>query len=74
MYLKETGVGSSRKQLIPKDEADQLVLDEISMDPANSRGPRDIKETLALRGQHIPRYAILQLSVVILNCFYKASS
>lgn len=48
VYLKETGIGSSRKRLMPKDVADQLVLDEMSTDPMMSRGPRDIKETLVL--------------------------
>ncbi|KZP22478.1 hypothetical protein FIBSPDRAFT_1017748 [Athelia psychrophila] len=55
VYLKQTGIGSSRKHLIPRDIADQLVLDEMSTDPMMSRGPRDIKEALSLRGQHIPR-------------------
>lgn len=29
----------------------------MSTDPMMSRGPRDIKEALSLRGQHIPRFA-----------------
>ncbi|KAF8152977.1 hypothetical protein B0H34DRAFT_754101 [Crassisporium funariophilum] len=52
-YLTATGIGSSRKKLIPDKEATQLVLDELADDPKQTRGPRNIKERLALKGKHI---------------------
>ena len=55
-YLKETGVGTSRRKLIHPEDQQQLVLDEISMDPQQTHGPRFIHESLALKGKHIPRY------------------
>ncbi|KAF5379743.1 hypothetical protein D9615_005816 [Tricholomella constricta] len=57
-YLKETGIGSSRKKLIPDIEATQMILDELGNDPRQTRGPRTIKERLALKGQHITRNKI----------------
>lgn len=54
-YLKKTGIGSSRKNLIPDQVATQLILDELENDPRQTRGPRNIKERLALKGKHIPR-------------------
>jgi hypothetical protein len=54
-YLKETGVGTSRSKLIHPEDQQQLVLDEIAADPEQTRGPRFIKESLALKGKHIPR-------------------
>ena len=54
-YLKETGVGTSRSKLIHTEDQQQLVLDEIAADPEQTRGPHFIKESLALKGKHIPR-------------------
>jgi hypothetical protein len=54
-YLKATGIGSSRKKLISEIDATQMILDELADDPEQTRGPRMIKEHLALKGKHIPR-------------------
>ena len=54
-YLREAGIYSSRKTSMMEEEQVQHILDEMAKDPKQSRGPRDIKETLVLMGVHIPQ-------------------
>ncbi|KZV59667.1 hypothetical protein PENSPDRAFT_694942 [Peniophora sp. CONT] len=54
---KEFNVPSSRKG--PKGQAAaQLVVDEMTLDPAGLRGPVAIQERLRLKGQPVPRDCI----------------
>lgn len=54
-FLKEIGIGTSRKKLIHPEDQEQMVLDELAKDPLHRLGPRMIKENLALQGKHIAR-------------------
>lgn len=53
--MKEAGVGTSRRKLLSPAEQTQHILDELENDPRQSRGPRNIKESLGLQGLHISR-------------------
>ncbi|KAK7016113.1 hypothetical protein R3P38DRAFT_3321542 [Favolaschia claudopus] len=58
-YISQLGLStSSRGNRMPKDEQTQLVLDELSKDPLQTRGPRVVKEALNLAGHKIGRNTI----------------
>ncbi|KAH9479297.1 hypothetical protein JR316_0007886 [Psilocybe cubensis] len=54
----ELGLQSSRKtlKLIDSNEAEQLVIDQMDLDPAKNMGPRKIRHKISMKtGIHLPR-------------------
>lgn len=54
--------GASNLKTIPKADAEQLVLDQLDLDPAGHAGPRTIRHRIAAREQeHLPRAFVDQV-------------
>ncbi|KAJ6609275.1 hypothetical protein B0H10DRAFT_2438663 [Mycena sp. CBHHK59/15] len=55
-YLSKLGLStSSRGNCMPDAEQRQLILDELALDPLQTRGPRTVREALELDGHKIGR-------------------
>jgi hypothetical protein len=54
--------GASNLKTIPQADAEQLVLDQLDLDPAGHAGPRTIRHRIAAREQeHLPRAFVNQV-------------
>jgi hypothetical protein len=54
-YLKKFDIGTSRRNTLSAPVQVQHVLHATAKDPAQSWGPRNVKEKLAFEGVHIAR-------------------
>lgn len=54
-YLERFSLGGSRRNKMTKTEKEQAILEEMERDPLSKRGPRTVKNALAIRGIHIER-------------------